>query len=113
MDSEVFHVDHRTGQPGVAGRVGQIVHVGQPQQAAADRIAAQQALKALGFDPGSVDGVMGARTRAAARQWQTRKHLPADGYLTLELITQLKAEAGLSADGPPAAAPPSAGGATG
>lgn len=84
-----------------------------PPLALADRIAAQQALKALGFDPGSVDGVMGARTRAAARLWQTRKHLPADGYLNLELILQLKAEAGLSGDGPPIAAPPATGGATG
>ena len=72
----------------------------------ADRIAAQQALKLLGFDPGASDGVMGTKTRAAARQWQAKKGLPADGYLNLELIRLLKSEAGLSADGPPAVSPP-------
>ncbi len=72
----------------------------------ADRITAQQALKALGFDPGASDGVMGTKTRAAARLWQAKKGLPADGYLNLELIRQLKTEAGLSADAPPAVSPP-------
>ena len=74
--------------------------------ALADRIAAQQALKALGFDPGTADGVLGLRTRKAAKVWQAAKGLPADGYLNLELIQLLKVEAGLSGAAPPAAAPP-------
>ena len=73
----------------------------------ADRIAAQQALKALGYDPGAVDGVLGVRTRRAAKDWQAAKSLPADGYLTMDLIQTLKAEAGLSSAAPPAVAPPS------
>jgi len=61
-----------------------------------DRIAAQAALVRLGFDPGTPDGVMGLRTRAAAREWQRSRGLPADGYLTYGLIQALKLQAGLS-----------------
>ncbi len=65
----------------------------------ADRMAAQQALLKLGFDPGGQDGVIGTGTRKAARGWQVARGLPADGYLSFDLIQRLKAEAGL--DGPP------------
>ncbi len=64
-----------------------------------DRMAAQQALLKLGFDPGGQDGVIGVSTRKAARAWQSSRGLPADGYLSWALIQQLKAEAGI---GPPA-----------
>jgi len=59
----------------------------------ADRIAAQEALARLGYDPGVADGVLGLKTRQAARQWQKSRSLPADGYLTFWLIQRLKAEA--------------------
>ncbi|MFZ5668812.1 MAG: lytic murein transglycosylase [Pseudomonadota bacterium] len=61
----------------------------------ADRTAAQQALTALGFDPGGVDGVIGSGTRTALRAWQKARGLPADGYLSKDMVTRLKAEAGL------------------
>lgn len=61
----------------------------------ADRTAAQTALQKLGFDPGGVDGVVGAGTRKAARGWQAARGLPADGYLSYALVQRLKAEAGL------------------
>ena len=77
-----------------------------PPLALADRFAAQLALRALGFDPGATDGVLGLRTRKSAKAWQAARGLPADGYLNLELIQLLQREAGLSGDGPPAAAPP-------
>ena len=77
-----------------------------PPLALADRIAAQQALRALGFDPGMADGVLGLRTRKAAKLWQAAKGLPADGYLNLELIQLLKVEAGLSGAAPPAVVQP-------
>ena len=59
----------------------------------ADRIGAQNALQRLGFDPGGVDGVIGAGTRRAARGWQSARGLPADGYLSGDLIARLRAEA--------------------
>jgi lytic murein transglycosylase len=67
----------------------------------ADRIAAQQALAALGFDPGGADGVIGTGTRKAARAWQISRQLPADGYLSYDLIQRLKAEAGIGASPAP------------
>ncbi|MBV8682788.1 MAG: peptidoglycan-binding protein [Caulobacteraceae bacterium] len=58
-----------------------------------DRLAAQGALQRLGFDPGPLDGVIGARARAALRAWQKAQGLTADGYLTPDLIARLKAAA--------------------
>jgi len=60
-----------------------------------DRIAAQEALARLGFDPGGADGIMGTRTRAAAREWQKARGLPADGHLSYGLIQALKIQAGI------------------
>jgi hypothetical protein len=78
-----------------------------PPLALADRIAAQQALRTLGFDPGATDGVLGIRTRKAAKLWQAQRGIPADGYLNVEVIQLLKSEAGLSGDVPQAVVPPS------
>ena len=60
----------------------------------ADRMTAQRALAALGFDPGAPDGVVGMGTRAQLRAWQKARGLTADGYLSQDLIQRLKAEAG-------------------
>ncbi len=60
----------------------------------ADRTTAQVALAALGYDPGARDGVIGAKTRAALRQWQKARGLRADGYLSLDMIARLKAQSG-------------------
>ncbi|WP_367576006.1 lytic murein transglycosylase [Phenylobacterium montanum] len=68
----------------------------------ADRSDAQTALARLGFDAGAADGLIGARTRAALRAWQKARGLPADGYLSIELVQRLRAEAGASAPAPPA-----------
>jgi lytic murein transglycosylase len=62
----------------------------------ADRMAAQIALGRLGFDPGPADGVVGAGTRKALRAWQQNRRLPPDGYLSMDMVTRLKAEAGIS-----------------
>ena len=61
----------------------------------ADRMTAQRALAALGFDPGAPDGVVGANTRKALRDWQKARKLTADGYLSMDMIQKLKAEAGV------------------
>jgi lytic murein transglycosylase len=83
----------------------------EPPMSMDDRAGAQRALAALGFDPGTADGVIGVNTRQALRAWQKAKGLPADGHLTQGLSQQLRAEAGprlsaapplAAADGPPA-----------
>ena len=72
----------------------------------ADRIAAQESLAKLGFDPGSADGLIGANTRIALRAWQKARGLPADGYLSVDLVGRLVAEATLGVVTPVAAASP-------
>ncbi|ENZ83200.1 MULTISPECIES: lytic murein transglycosylase [Caulobacter] len=62
----------------------------------ADRMAAQIALSRLGFDPGPADGVIGVGTRKALRAWQQSQQLPADGYLSADMVARLKARAGIS-----------------
>ena len=78
--------------------------------AKADRLDAQTALAKLGYDPGAVDGVIGASTRVGVRAWQKARGLPADGYLSPAVLQRLRAEAGITpppagytGDTPPAA----------
>lgn len=49
----------------------------------------QQRLAALGHSPGPIDGVMGPRTRAAIRAYQTANNLPADGQMSDALLEAL------------------------
>lgn len=56
-----------------------------------ERKTLQQALKDKGFDPGPVDGVIGAGTKKALKAWQKSEGLPADGYASLDTLTQLGA----------------------
>jgi peptidoglycan hydrolase-like protein with peptidoglycan-binding domain len=58
----------------------------------ADRMAAQGALARAGFDPGPQDGVIGVGTRGALRAWQKARGLPADGYLSADMLVRLRAE---------------------
>ena len=44
----------------------------------------------MGFDPGTPDGVLGSRTRAALRAFQRTAGLPADGYPNIELLETLR-----------------------
>jgi len=62
--------------------------------------AAQQALKDKGHDPGPVDGVMGPKTQAAVKDFQSREGLSATGQLDAETMSKLgvQARAGASVD---------------
>jgi hypothetical protein len=60
-----------------------------------DRRAAQAALTQLGFNPGGIDGVIGAGSRKALRAWQQARGRPAIGYLDAETVAALRREAGL------------------
>jgi len=49
----------------------------------------QRKLKARGHDVGKVDGILGAKTRAAVQAEQKRLGLPADAWPTQSLLTKL------------------------
>ena len=40
--------------------------------------------------------ITGAGTRKALRAWQAARGLPADGYLSMDMVTRLKAQAGIA-----------------
>jgi peptidoglycan hydrolase-like protein with peptidoglycan-binding domain len=77
--------------------------------------AVQQALKDKGHDPGEIDGMMGPRTQAALKDFQTKEGLKSSGKLDAETMTKLgvQAKAGAAADstGSSPSASPSASGA--
>ena len=54
-----------------------------------DRLDSQTALIKLGFNPGPADGAIGMMTRQALRAWQKSKGLPADGYLSPQMVAML------------------------
>ncbi len=49
----------------------------------------QQKLQARGHDVGGVDGILGAKTRAAVQKEQVRLGLPADAWPTVDLLNAL------------------------
>jgi peptidoglycan hydrolase-like protein with peptidoglycan-binding domain len=51
--------------------------------------ALQIALNAQGMDSGPPDGLVGAATQRAVRQYQRSRGLAVDGYPTLELLQRL------------------------
>ena len=54
-----------------------------------DKKRLQQRLSELGYDPGGVDGIVGAGTRRAVRAWQRANGLPADGYVEQGLFRRI------------------------
>ena len=72
----------------------------------ADRMTAQRALNALGYDAGTPDGLVGVKTRASLRQWQKARGLTADGYLSMAMVQRLSADAQDPPPGPTPAPPP-------
>jgi len=68
----------------------------------ADRMTAQRALAALGFNPGTPDGIVGVGTRTALRSYQKARGLTPDGYLSPAMVDRLKADSGASPPTPAA-----------
>lgn len=64
-----------------------------PKWARETIVQVQAALAGLGYDPGSIDGVLGQRTRAAIRAYQRDAGLPEDGEITNTLIYSLQTNA--------------------
>ncbi|GKY86918.1 lytic murein transglycosylase [Sinisalibacter aestuarii] len=60
-----------------------------PALSGAQMKALQQKLQAMGYDVGAVDGILGARTRAAVQREQARLGLIADAWPTVELLNRL------------------------
>jgi membrane-bound lytic murein transglycosylase B len=52
----------------------------------------QTDLQTLGYDVGTVDGVLGRKTRSALRAYQKAHGLPADGFPTMEMLGRLTAD---------------------
>jgi membrane-bound lytic murein transglycosylase B len=52
----------------------------------------QQRLTILGYEPGTVDGIVGPRTRSALRRFQANIGVPADGFPTQKLLARLRQE---------------------
>jgi membrane-bound lytic murein transglycosylase B len=55
-----------------------------------ERVELQERLEAGGFDPGGIDGIIGANTRKAIRQLQLALGTPADGYPDHDLLEALR-----------------------
>jgi membrane-bound lytic murein transglycosylase B len=55
-----------------------------------DIVRLQEYLQANGYDSGEADGILGSRSRAALRALQRDRGLPADGYVTQELLESLQ-----------------------
>ncbi|MCI5043355.1 MAG: lytic murein transglycosylase [Aquisalinus sp.] len=54
-----------------------------------ERKSLQEALSQRGYNPGPVDGIIGAGTKAALRKWQHDQGMPADGYASSTVLTKL------------------------
>ncbi len=55
-----------------------------------DRVVGiQRALRAAGYDPGPVDGVIGWKTMEAVNAYQRANNLPVDKYLNMETVRHL------------------------
>lgn len=65
--------------------------------------AVQSALKAKGFDPGKLDGVMGPRTAAAIRSMQSAAGIPQTGIVDEGVIMALRVTPGVMPPGVSAA----------
>lgn len=50
----------------------------------------QRALKAAGYNPGPIDGVIGQQTQLALHRFQTKHRLPTDDYVNVDTVKALQ-----------------------
>ena len=74
------------GGPGIKGSWP----VDEPQLSLEEREELQNLLAARGYDVGTVDGVLGLKSRKAARQFQKLLGWPQDGFLNKALLDELR-----------------------
>ena len=55
-----------------------------------ERVELQERLSRLGHDPGKIDGIIGAATRAAARKFQAATGDIPDGFITKDMLEKLR-----------------------
>lgn len=58
-----------------------------------ERKALQKLLVDRGLDTGGIDGILGAKSRAAIRSYQAAMDLPADGFPTSDLLEHIRLDA--------------------
>ncbi len=73
------------GAPRVHNGNGKVTHLNGAQTKELQRL-----LKRRGFDVGKVDGIVGAKTRAAVKAMQKKYRMPADSYPTPALLASLR-----------------------
>ncbi len=64
--------------------------VNDPQLNLNERIEVQELLERRGYDAGGADGILGLKSRKAARQFQREIGWPQDGYITKALLAELR-----------------------
>ncbi len=77
----------------VAGRSGQVATLWPRDDrplSREERMELQRALAGLGYNPGPIDGIVGAGTRSALRKWQKNTGRPADGYASAAILEALR-----------------------
>jgi len=53
-------------------------------------VEAQKLLSLLGYNVGGADGIIGAKTREAIKEFQSKQGLPQDGKVSSQLIAKLR-----------------------
>ena len=73
--------------------------VDEPQLNLAERSEVQELLAGRGYDVGEPDGILGFKTRKAARAFQKEIGWPQDGFVTKALLAELRKRSGTKVSG--------------